>query len=272
MSGNQDGPGPDVGPHDSSDDAPGPSRAVLARRVLAFEEALDNRLCDSVQRLPFGVARLTPSLRNVYDLTHLQLTGPAAVGEVLAVLDRLFTSFAHRRICTTRAEVAWALGPALVERGWTAGGLRYLVHDRRTPSLVSPVGFAVVDPAGFEPYVRPYVAEQPWGGPAEVVEDMVERVRRLATRIDTRLLVSRDLQAGCHVYRHGAVAQIEEVGVLAAARGQGLGQGLMAAALQQCADADTVFLVADADDWPAGWYRRLGFSPVASGWTWDLRP
>ncbi len=45
-------------------------------------------------------------------------------------------------------------------------------------------------------------------------------------------------------------------------RGRGLSRAVVSAALEAAAPHDFVFLVADADDWPQDFYRRLGFDQV----------
>jgi ribosomal protein S18 acetylase RimI-like enzyme len=39
---------------------------------------------------------------------------------------------------------------------------------------------------------------------------------------------------------------------------------LAAAETAAAEGCDPVFLLTDAGDWPQGWYRRLGFSPIGS--------
>jgi ribosomal protein S18 acetylase RimI-like enzyme len=53
------------------------------------------------------------------------------------------------------------------------------------------------------------------------------------------------------------------VGVLPPERGRALGRTLMDGVLARIPDGRTVFLVAEADDWPRRWYARLGFDAVA---------
>lgn len=258
---------------DAHDVDPRAWRQEQARRVLAFDEAVANRIATSRQRLGFGSARLSPDLPLVYDASAIDVTRPAALAELLPAAESMFTEagLTHRKVWTTRAEVAWSLAPALADRGWVLTRLLYMVHDRTWRARSSPLGFEVVGPARWRPAGRRFVADNPWGSDA-VADQMAVRDDRLRDRIGATFILSADEMAGCHVYRRGPTAQIENVHVLSEARGRGLGIGLMTAALQQCADAQLVFLIADADDWPKTWYRRLGFTPVASGWDWLRKP
>src|SRR5260221_73082 len=65
------------------------------------------------------------------------------------------------------------------------------------------------------------------------------------------------------VYSKDGLAQIEDVGVLKRFRGKGLARRLIEHALELvAADHDTVFIIAETDDWPGEFYRRLGFEHV----------
>src|SRR5215216_4746431 len=65
------------------------------------------------------------------------------------------------------------------------------------------------------------------------------------------------------VYPRDGLAQIEDVGVLKRFRGHGLARRLIEHALELvAADHDTVFIIAETNDWPHAFYRRLGFEHV----------
>ncbi len=250
-----------------------PDRAALARRIVRFCEVLDDRVATTVQRVPCGVARLSPELRLVYSLNHVEVQRPVAPSELAQVMDRVLggAGLDHRMVLTTVPEVAWTLAPSLVGDRWSASTHVYMVHDGTTRPPVSALGVQRVDLPTWADAARAFVADEEWGRPPEVQDHMGGRDRRFAERVDARFLLADDGTAGCHVYLHGGIAQIENVHVLTEARGRGLGHALMAAALAECADAGTVFLIADAEDWPRRWYGRLGFVPVTSGWEW-VRP
>jgi GNAT superfamily N-acetyltransferase len=245
-------------------------RAALARRAVRFEQALADRLVTTTDRTPYGIARFSPDLPRVWSLNAIEVTRPVAVVELLADVERRFGAhdLPFRNVTTTVPEVAWVLAPALHTRGWDLERLVVMVHDGRTASPVSPLGIGPVALDRWAGYARTVRAGEPWGRDAGTQADMAARDRRLDERVDVTWVMERDASAGCQVLRHGPVAQIENVYVLAEARGRGLGDGLMAAARAACGDATLVFLIADGDDWPQRWYARLGFEPVCSGWGW----
>ena len=252
---------------DQPDDRP--SRALLARRVVGFDEAMQKRMATSTERLPFGLVRLSPDRPLDYSLSGIQISRPVALSELRTATDRWLGDLPNQAVSTTRAEVAWTLGAALAEDGYTLSRLIYMVHDG-TPPPVSPLGYRTVDAEEYAVFTRPFVLEEEWGSPP-VAEQMLLRDVRLQERMNARFVLAPDADAGCHVYRHGTIAQIEAVGVLAESRGRGLGAGVLAAAMRDCADAETVFLIADADDWPKEWYARWGFQQVAAGWEWNRK-
>ncbi|CAN5143397.1 hypothetical protein BH23ACT9_BH23ACT9_18610 [soil metagenome] len=252
----------------------GPSDAAVVRRILRFEQALRARVATTTRALPFGIATLCPDLPLFRGASGVEVVRPAAVSEVLTAIDPLFAEVGlpHRRITTAVAEVAWLLAPALIDRGWRSERLLTMVHDGTTAPMVSALGFQVVDHERYAPVGRRMLADAGWGRDPAVQDDVEGYERRLAEAFGARFVIDLDGVSGCHVHRHGPIAQIQSVNVLREHRGRGLGTGLLAAAMAQCADAAVRFIVADVDDWPQHWYRRLGFRPVAAGWGWTLDP
>jgi ribosomal protein S18 acetylase RimI-like enzyme len=92
-----------------------------------------------------------------------------------------------------------------------------------------------------------------------------DRVEFLAVHDAEHRIVSR-----ADLYLHpagggpGSVAQIEDLVTNPAHTGRGYAGAILAEAMRRADrfQAEQVFLVADADDWPQFWYRRLGFIPV----------
>jgi ribosomal protein S18 acetylase RimI-like enzyme len=245
-----------------------------ADRIVRFERSLADQLATQMATVPFGVARFCPDLPLVYDASGVEVTGHVAAGALLPTVERMFAEvrLQHRRVHTTIEGVARSVGPHLLDRGWSVDSLVYMVYDHRTPAAGPQRGFSTVDVDTWAPATRQFIADEEWGRDPAVQDDIVARDRRLVERINARFVLADDRSAGCHVYRHGGVAQIENVYVLSDARGRGVGRGLLATALHHCRGADVVFLVADAHDWPRHWYRRAGFRTVTSGWSWLRTP
>jgi ribosomal protein S18 acetylase RimI-like enzyme len=67
--------------------------------------------------------------------------------------------------------------------------------------------------------------------------------------------------SACCLLSGDGIGQVEDVGTLSSARGQGLAQAVIKAALAASRKAghEHTFIVADADDWPRLLYEKLGF-------------
>jgi hypothetical protein len=70
--------------------------------------------------------------------------------------------------------------------------------------------------------------------------------------------------SACRLLRQGRIGQVEDVGTLERGRERGYAQAIVTAAVAaaQAAGDTTVFLTADAADWPQLLYARLGFEKV----------
>lgn len=109
-----------------------------------------------------------------------------------------------------------------------------------------------------------WTASRPAAGP-EVWRQLGERVSRMTRACTPTFLAALgpdgDVACSVDLYVHQQVAQVEEVLTVPAYQGRGLATGVVLDAVARGfeAGATTVLIVADAEDWPLGWYRRLGF-------------
>ena len=101
---------------------------------------------------------------------------------------------------------------------------------------------------------------------AELAEQLFAAKRRIGAAARTRYFaieVEGVVAAYCELRSDGATAQIEDVKMLDAFRGRGLGRAVVQHALDEArCDGDLVFLEALADDWPRELYAKLGFEVV----------
>jgi GNAT superfamily N-acetyltransferase len=184
--------------------------------------------------------------------------------ELIAVADASLGDLTHRKLEIDVVEAADALRPEFVGLGWKTERLLTMLHAGPAPS-----------------------------GPASRVEeveyDAVQELRELWHREDFPGLdpgdyhrQAREVALACGVrsfavlqgrsavgfseveWRDGA-AEIISVYVHPDHRGEGLGAALTRAAIEQCADAGDLWIVADDEGRPKELYARLGFRPV---WEW----
>jgi predicted GNAT family acetyltransferase len=120
-------------------------------------------------------------------------------------------------------------------------------------------------PVMIEALRREWRADEP-GLPEAEVEQLATRIReRRKGAEEVRFLgVVRDgvPVSWADFYRHKGIAQIEYVKTTPEHRGHGYSAAILREALRRAEGCETVFLFADAADWPQRWYGRLGFVPV----------
>jgi GNAT superfamily N-acetyltransferase len=190
-----------------------------------------------------------------------------AAHELIAAADRVLQDLGHRWVVVER-EPLWRR----LEAGFAAAGWRWstepLMAHRRAPDRVAvPPG---IEEIVFDDLVAAedaFLALAPWGRDPLVREQFHERSRRTNALTGERIFaVLEDDRpvAWAKLRRLGDVVQIEDVAVLPAARGRGLGRGVVTAALQAALGQQPrlVFIVADDDGWPKELYARLGWDGV----------
>jgi ribosomal protein S18 acetylase RimI-like enzyme len=150
--------------------------------------------------------------------------------------------------------------------GWRLDRHVFMVQ-RGAPSRDAPVDLVrELDAEALRPARRRLIEDFPWARP-DVLEQLHQAKRLIAERVDTRFLgivVGDEVVAYADLYLEPPNAQIEDVGTLEPHRGRGYASAVVlhAAETARRAGADFVFLVADAQDWPQHWYRKLGFEPI----------
>jgi ribosomal protein S18 acetylase RimI-like enzyme len=112
---------------------------------------------------------------------------------------------------------------------------------------------------------------------AEVVDQLIAaravtasavRVRNIGAEADGQLV------SYCDLYSGPDVAQIEDVGTLEPFRRRGYSGAVMRKAIElaQADNPSLIFLIADGEDWPKDFYRKLGFDTVGDIWEFTLLP
>lgn len=228
--------------------------------MRALEHAVHEAGASRREEFPGGVAYFNDELPAVWDVNFLRLDGPCP--DPAAEADRLQGAFAHRKVLIEDPELAARFRPALRRRGF---------GERALLALARPPGGRVDADVRELPYDdvrelrRQILSEQLVPYDPAVVEQLIEAGAHFA-RAGGRWLALSDagrLAGHCVLYSREGLAQIEDVAVLAADRGRGLSRRLIEHALELvAADHDAVFIQAERDEWPAAFYRRLGFEPV----------
>jgi GNAT superfamily N-acetyltransferase len=245
-------------------------------KLLAFELALDERVCDEVRPESWGRLFLTPSLPLIWDANWvgIEATG-LEVDEVVEIAEEALggAGFAHRTVCALDEADGKRLADAVEAEparwpGWEVERTRFMVWDGSAPE--SP-GAPEVRLGEIEGLRRALIEEEtvPAGvpEPEATVDQLFELNRRLGAAAGDRWFVAPatgEPLSACQFLRQGGVAQVEDVGTRTDARERGYAKAIVLAAVAaaQAAGDTTIFLTADAADWPQLMYAKLGFEAV----------
>lgn len=234
------------------------------KRLVERMRTLEHRVHDAgaARREEFagGVAYFHDALPAVWDVNFLRLDRPCEAPAAEA--DRLQAGIGHRKVLIEDPALLERFGPELRARGF---GERALVAMAREPGGELDPGVREVPYEDVVPLRQEVLAEQLNPPDPAVIEQVVEANRLESRSVGIWLAIADEgrLAGHCIVYSHGGLAQIENVATLRAHRRRGLSRRLLRHALElAAADHDTVFLTAEADGFPAAFYRRLGFGEV----------
>jgi GNAT superfamily N-acetyltransferase len=244
--------------------------------LLRFELALDERVCDEVRRASWGRAFLTPSAPLIWDANRVGIERVGlSVDEVVAIADEVLggAGFDHRTVCVLDEADGRRLGEALEAEparwpGWEVERTRYMVW--RGGEVARPDGVREVRMAEIEGLRAALTRESM---PAEVeeldatVDQLLELERRYGLAAGDRWFVAPgagEPLAACRLLSGEDVGQVEDVATREDARERGYAKAIVLAtvAAAQAAGATTIFLTAEAADWPQLMYAKLGFETV----------
>jgi len=244
--------------------------------LLAFELKLDERVCDEVHRLPWGRLFLTPSLPLIWDANWVGIEEVGlSVEQLVAIGDDALggEGFGHRTIALLDQADGRRVGLEVEEHPdrwprWEVERDRYMVWRGapEEPFEAREVGLAeILGPRRAITVEESVPDDVPQ--PQETAEQLLELDRRYGEAAGDRWFVAPaegEPLSCCRLLRDGDIAQVEDVGTRAQARERGYAKAVVRAAIgaARAEAAATIFLVADAADWPQLLYGRLGFETV----------
>jgi ribosomal protein S18 acetylase RimI-like enzyme len=245
--------------------------------LLAFELSLDERVVDEVHRLPWGRLLLTPSTPLIWDSNWVAIEQVGlSVDQLVAIADDALggEGFGHRTIGLLDQADGRRVGETVeAEQSlwprWEVEKTRFMVWrgGRVEPR---PVGAREVRLTEIEGLRKALIGESmpADGGGAAAVAQLSELDRRYGEVAGDRWFVAPaegEPMSACRLLRDGGgIGQVEEVGTLTPARERGYAKAVVLAAVAaaQAAADRTIFLTAEAADWPQLFYARLGFETV----------
>lgn len=236
-------------------------------RLLDFELALDRRSNEEVVDYEWGQAFLSPALPLAWDANWaLAERAGMTSAEVVAAAEESLGAYEHRAVAIRDEGEGERLAPE-IERlpGWEVERNLYMLL--REDEEVEASGDVLETPlAGCEDLRRELIrGEFPTdtANLEETADQLLEMGRRTGEAGGDRWFVApaANPAAACCLLSAGDIGQVEDVGTLAGARGQGLAKAVIRAAIAASREAGHrhTFIVADADDWPRLLYEKLGF-------------
>jgi ribosomal protein S18 acetylase RimI-like enzyme len=246
--------------------------AAELARIVAMERWVEEVTATRVEPWRFGSAIFTDDFPGRYDSNFLRVerpVGAATPAELAADADRVQAGLGHREVTVEDADEGARLAAGFRELGYIVERLAYMVL--RTESSDGPaLAVREVSPETLRPALL--ATSLAIAGMSRTDAEMLADFRPVsAARAGTRYFaVELDgvLASYCELYLHEGAAQVEDVNTLEAFRNRGAGRAVVlgAIAAARAADADLVWILADADDWPQHLYATLGFEHVGGAW------
>jgi ribosomal protein S18 acetylase RimI-like enzyme len=239
------------------------------RRTIDFIRSVDERAAEQVIPFRWGRALINRRLNLVHDLNYLiaDRVDGADAPLLAAEADRIQgeAGISHRRVNVDDQAMADRIAPGFISADYQPE--RFVVMERlgQPDRRVDTSQVREVDWAQVRRARELERQQQPWASLPGVVAQILAKHELTASRIATRYFgVQLDglVVSSCELRTEGDVAQIETVETLEAYRRRGLSRAVVSAALQAASGSEFVFLVADVNDWPQEFYRRLGFEQV----------
>jgi ribosomal protein S18 acetylase RimI-like enzyme len=249
-------------------------------RALAFVHLLQDRTSTRIEPFPWGCTLFNDDVPERYYSNFVRIASlPDWVdADTLArETDIAQATLPHRQILVDKEVDGQRLSTGLAGHGY-GSEVSALLALRRAPyrdgdlDAVEQVGFAEIRP--FEVEVsRRMLADVPVAV-AERFADLRGAIQRAMDGLFYAQRIDGQIAGVCELYVDGSVALIENVDTMEEFRGRGVARNIMLRAVREAraAGADLIFLDADVNDWPIGFYRRLGFDELGRTWAFTRTP
>jgi len=235
-------------------------------QLLEFELGLDRRANEEIVEYGWGTAFLSPALPLAWDANWALIErAEMSAAAVLAAADESLAAYGHRAVAI-RDEAAGERLASEIEAipGWeTERNLYMLLRGEGPEGSGEAVETVLSECEGL----RRELIRGEFPADAEDLEQTVDQLLEMGRRTGEAggdhwfVAPPAEPAAACCLLCDGEIGQVEDVGTLTSARGQGLARAVIGGAVAASRDLGHrhTFIVADADDWPRLLYEKLGF-------------
>ena len=240
------------------------------QRAFAFQTGVMQRTSTRTQDLPWGTAYFHDGFPLRYDANMAigdRPLGATTAVDVVAALDAAYDGFRHREVEFASAIEADQIAMGMGEHGYAVEQMVVMALRRGPDRAPELDGVGEFELAEMQSFIIELSLREPWGREPGVAEMLASYRQVLVDGVGARFFAQRidgRFAGSCELYVDGDVAQIEDVNTLEEFRGRGVARNVVLHAAEEAAGsgATFVFLFADAQDWPRGFYGRLGFDEV----------
>ena len=239
-------------------------------------------IAERIDHHEWGRVFLSPAIPLVWDANWVLIERAGmAVDEIVEIADQAIGSAGmhHRTVVPLDPAEGSRLAPEFEARGWEVDTGVYMVL-RGVPDRDSAVEVAERRQEEIGQLRRRLIREDLallGLDPGTTTDQLLEWSRRMGASDGDRWFVAPagdDPVSACRLLSRDGIGQVEDVGTLQEARGQGLARAVTLAAIRAslAAGNDLTYLAALADDWPRLFYARLGFAEVGNLNAFRRRP
>jgi GNAT superfamily N-acetyltransferase len=239
-------------------------------RAIAWRRAEHARICDVLEATEHGTMVRCTTLPTFWNYNSLRVEGPdrgVSAHTLVRAADVLQGDLAHRQVEVEDRAAGERLRPGFQALGWVTERLAWMVLRG---GLAGP-GLDAGTEIDEVPFGRTRPLREAWFGTSELAGSPAARSHflgveeRVATRRRTRALEAwgpaGDPLGFAAFSRIGEAAEVEQVYVVPARRGEGVGSALVRSAVAAAA-APSSWIVADDEGDAKRLYERLGFTTV----------
>lgn len=245
------------------------SDSQLRDAALGFALKIAAGICDEVVETEWGSIYRSPSLPLVWDANFVQVRERGlAPAELRALAEEALAGVGCDTLTIEiedEEDGRRIAGLCRAEDGWEVETTGYMVWREETKR--KPATAAREQPLeAFEELRRQLIEAVLDHARAAEIPQLVEREQRVGAVIGDRWFTApaTEPSAACRLQQLGDLAQIEDVATLPAARGQGLAQSVVLAALAAALELapTAIFIPVDVNDTPQRLYEKLGFRTI----------